>query len=145
MAATDFFNVPPSLKNFDWSNFPVLPSLQGARPDLGGVVDELPGLSPAGAPSPAQPGAERGWGKQWAELFGGIGKLGAGVGAGIAAARGDMLMAGQLLPSYYQDKTGDKDESEESSLAKALRVLTDSGIISFKLNTDGKDSDKLMI
>jgi hypothetical protein len=55
-----------------------------------------------------------------------------------------MPMAGQLLSNYFQDKTGDTDESGESSLEKALRALKESGLISFKLNTDD-DSDKLMI
>jgi hypothetical protein len=143
MATNDFFKAPPSLNGFDWTNPPVLPSLQGFKADFGNVIDEVPGLSPASAPSPAKPGAESGWGKQWADLLSGVGKLGAGLGAGIAAARGDMPMAGQLLSSYFQDKTGDKDESEESSLTKALRALKDSGIISFKLDTG--DQEKLNI
>jgi hypothetical protein len=92
-----------------------------------------------------QPGAQPGWGKQLGDFLGGVGKLGAGLGAGIAAARGDMPMAGQLLSTYFQDKTGDKDESEESSLAKALRDLKEAGLISFQLNTGDKNTDKLMI
>jgi DNA-binding PadR family transcriptional regulator len=56
-----------------------------------------------------------------------------------------MPMAGQLLSTYFQDKTGDKDESEESSLAKALRDLKEAGLISFQLNTGDKNTDKLMI
>ena len=52
-------------------------------------------------------------------------------------------MAGQLLSGYFQEKTGDKDESGESSLVKALRALKESGIISFKLDTG--DQNKLMM
>lgn len=144
MSAADYFKTPlPTFPGYDFS----LPENinYDFRPDFGGVIDELPGLSPASAPSPAQPGAEPTWGKQWAELFRGIGKLGAGVGAGIAAARGDMPMAGQLISTYYQDKTGDTDESGESSLEKALRALKESGLISFNLDTGDDDSDKLMI
>jgi hypothetical protein len=144
MSVADYFNTPlPTFTGYDFK------APEGInydfRPDFGGVIGDLPGLSPAGAPSPVQPGAEPGWGKQWADLFGGIGKLGAGLGAGIAAARGDMPMAGQLLSTYFQDKTGDRDESQESSLAKALRDLKESGIISFNLDTGDDDSDKLMI
>lgn len=152
MSAADYFKTPfPTLTSYEFKapagyEFQEPTGINyGFRPDFDGVIGELPGLSPASAPSPAKPGAEGGWGKQWAELFGGIGKLGAGLGAGIAAARGDMPMAGQLLSSYFQDKTGDKDESDESSLAKALKNLREAGLISFKLNTEGKDSDKLMI
>jgi hypothetical protein len=118
------------------------------RADLGGLVYQPEGMlgSPA-APSPTQPGASPGWGKQWGDLLTGVGRLAGGVGAGIAAAKGDP-MAGQLLSAYFQDKTGDTDESGESSLVKALKALQESGIISpaklepFKLNTG--DSDKLL-
>jgi hypothetical protein len=118
------------------------------RADLGGLVYQPEGMlgSPA-APSPTQPGASPGWGKQWGDLLTGVGRLAGGVGAGIAAAKGDP-MAGQLLSAYFQDKTGDTDESGESSLVKALKALQESGIISpaklepFKLETG--DSDKLL-
>jgi hypothetical protein len=117
------------------------------RADLGGLVYQPEGMlgSPE-APSPMQPGASPGWGKQWGDLLTGVGRFAGGVGAGIAAAKGDP-MAGQLLSAYFQDKTGDTDESGESSLVKALKALQESGIISpakldsFKLNTG--DSDKL--
>lgn len=142
MSAADYYINPPTIANYDFQapagmNYDF-------RPDLGGVIDQPPGLSPASAPSPVQPGSQPGWGKQWADLFGGIGKLGAGLGAGVAAARGDMPMAGQLLSTYFQDKTGDTDESGESSLTKALRALKESGIISFDLDTGDDDSDKLI-
>jgi hypothetical protein len=117
------------------------------RADLGGLVYQPEGvLGSPEAPSPMQPGASPGWGKQWGDLLTGVGRLAGGVGAGIAAAKGDP-MAGQLLSAYFQDKTGDTDESGESSLIKALKALQESGIISpakldsFKLNTG--DSDKL--
>ncbi len=118
------------------------------RADLGGLVYQPEGMlgSPA-APSPTQPGASPGWGKQWGDLLTGVGRLAGGVGAGIAAAKGDP-MAGQLLSAYFQDKTGDTDESGESSLVKALKALQESGIISpaklepFKLDTG--DNDKLL-
>lgn len=144
MSAADFYKTPfPTIAGYEFKaptgvNYDF-------RPDLGGVIGDLPGLSPASAPSPAQPGAEQGWGKQWADFLGGVGKLGAGIGAGIAAARGDSPMAGQLLSTYFQDKTGDRDESSESSLEKALRALKESGLISFKLDTGDDDSNKLMI
>jgi hypothetical protein len=131
------------------------------RADLGGLVYQPEGMlgSPA-APSPTQPGASPGWGKQWGDLLTGVGRFAGGVGAGIAAAKGDPMadqllsayrgdpMAGQLLSAYFQDKTGDTDESGESSLVKALKALQESGIISpaklepFKLETG--DSDKLL-
>lgn len=145
MSVTDFYLNPPNVKGYSFPaptdfNYDVF------RPDLGNVLDiNLRNLGEASAPSPTQPGAEPGWGKQLGDFLGGVGKLGAGLGAGIAAARGDMPMAGQLLSTYFQDKTGDKDESEESSLAKALRDLKEAGLISFRLNTDDKDTDKLMI
>lgn len=145
MAATDFFTNPPKVGGYEFPdstsfNYDVF------RPDLGNVLDlNSLGLGGPSAPSPVQPGAEPGWGKQLKDFLGGVGKLGAGLGAGIAAARGDMPMAGQLLSTYFQDKTGDEDESEESSVAKALRTLNDFGMISFKLNTDDRDTDKLMI
>jgi hypothetical protein len=145
MAFTDIFTNPPNLQGYEFKapsgiNYDVF------RPDLGNVLGlDFKGLGESSAPSPTQPGAEPGWGKQLGDFLGGVGKLGAGLGAGIAAARGDMPMAGQLLSTYFQDKTGDKDESEESSLAKALRDLKEAGLISFRLNTDDKDADKLMI
>ena len=144
---SDFFTGSPSLTSSvaSWTQPTGMDYSQPMRPDFGGVIGDLPGLSPASAPSPAQPGAEPGWGKQWADFLGGIGKLGAGLGAGVAAARGDMPMAGQLLSTYFQDKTGDKDESGESSLEKALRALKESGLISFNLDTGEDDSNKLMI
>lgn len=144
MSVADYFKTPlPTLTGYDFK----LPEgiNYDFRPNFDGVIDEPPGLSPASAPSPAQPGAEPTWGKQWAELLGGVGKLGAGLGAGIAAARGDMPMAGQLLSTYFQDKTGDREESGESSLEKALRALEERGLISFKLDTGDGDSNKLMI
>lgn len=143
MPANDFFKNPSPLTNY---NFSAPAGMDYSfRPDFGGVIGDLPNLGPASAPSPTQPGSESqaGWGKQWAELLDGIGKLGAGLGAGIAAARGDMPMAGQLLSGYFQEKTGDKDESSESSLEKALRALKESGMISFKLDTG--DQNKLMM
>jgi hypothetical protein len=144
MAATDIFTNPPKVGGYEFPsstsfNYDVF------RPDLGNVLDlNSLGLGGASAPSPVQPGAEPGWGKQLEDFLGGVGKFGAGLGAGIAAARGDMPMAGQLLSNYFQDKTGDTDESGESSLEKALRALKESGLISFKLNTDD-ESDNLRI
>jgi len=118
------------------------------KPDFGDVFSQPEGmLGSSAAPSPTQPGASPGWGKQLGDLLTGVGRLAGGVGAGIAAAKGDP-MAGQLLSAYFQDKTGDTDESGESSLVKALKALQESGIISpaklepFKLNTG--DSDKLL-
>ena len=144
---SDFFVGSPSLTSSvaSWTQPAGFDYGQPMRPDFGGVIGDLPGLSPAGAPSPVQPGAEPGWAAQWNQFLTGLGKGAAGIGAGIAAARGDMPMAGQLLSTYFQDKTGDRDESKESSLAKALRELKESGLISFNLNTGDDDSDKLMI
>jgi hypothetical protein len=145
MSAADFYLNPPTVKGYEFKA-PTGINYEGFRPDLGNVLDiNLQNLGEPSAPSPMQPGAQPGWGKQLGDFLGGVGKLGAGLGAGIAAARGDMPMAGQLLSTYFQDKTGDKDESEESSLAKALRDLKEAGLISFKLNTGDKDTDKLMI
>ncbi len=96
--------------------------------------------------SPTQPGGEvaasqPGWGEQWNKLLSGIGKFGAGLGAGVAAARGDMPMAGQLLSSYFEDKTGD---TSGDSLAKALKTLNDAGLIStFTLDT-GDNTTKVV-
>ena len=96
--------------------------------------------------SPTQPGGEAaapqpGWGEQWGKLLSGIGRFGAGLGAGIAAARGDMPMAGQMLSSYFEDKTGD---TSGDSLAKALKTLKDAGLIStFTLDT-GDDTTKVV-
>lgn len=144
---SDFFTGSPSLTSSvaSWTQPTGIDYNQTMRPDFGGVIGDLPGLSPASAPSPVQPGSEPGWASQWNQFFKGLGQGAAGIGAGIAAARGDMPMAGQLLSTYFQDKTGDKDESEESSLEKALRALKESGLISFNLDTGEDDSDKLMI
>jgi hypothetical protein len=120
--------------------------------DFGDVFSRPEGmLGSSAAPSPTQPGATPGatpgWGKQWGDLLTGVGRLAGGVGAGIAAAKGDP-MAGQLLSAYFQEKTGDTDESGESSLIKALKALQESGMISpvkmdsFKLDTG--DSSKLL-
>jgi len=138
------YQLPPSY------SFPKFAAgdLSSFKGDFGNVFSQPEGMlgSPA-APSPTQPGASPGWGKQWGDLLTGVGRLAGGVGAGIAAAKGDP-MAGQLLSAYFQDKTGDTDESGESSLVKALKALQESGIISpaklepFKLNTG--DSDKLL-
>jgi hypothetical protein len=145
MSATDFYLNPPTVKGYDFKA-PTGINYEGFRPDLGNVLDiNLQNLGGPSAPSPTQPGAQPGWGEQLKDFLGGVGKFGAGLGAGIAAARGDMPMAGQLISTYFQEKTGDKDESEESSLAKALRTLNDFGMISFKLKTDNKDTDKLMV
>jgi hypothetical protein len=144
MAANDFFKNSLALSGYD--STPPTGIDYSFSPSNFGIAEGDPrNLGPASAPSPTQPGSESqaGWGKQWAELLGGIGKLGAGLGAGIAAARGDMPMAGQLLSGYFQEKTGDKDESGESSLEKALRALKESGMISFKLDTG--DQNKLMM
>lgn len=145
MSATDFYLNPPNVKGYSFPA-PTDVNYDVFRPDLGNVLDINPQtLGGPSAPSPTQPGAQPGWGKQLKDFLGGVGKFGAGLGAGIAAARGDMPMAGQLISTYFQEKTGDKDESEESSLAKALRTLNDFGMISFKLKTDDKDTDKLMV
>ena len=93
----------------------------------------LGGISGRAQASPVMAGSEppaktSGWGEQVGSLLQGIGKLGAGLGAGIAAARG-MPMAGQMLSSYYEEKTGDK-EPGESSLEKALKALREAGLIS---------------
>lgn len=144
MSVTDYFKNPLALEGYDFK--PPSGIDYSFVPGNFGVFEGDPrNLGPASAPSPTQPGSESqaGWGKQWAELLGGIGKLGAGLGAGIAAARGDMPMAGQLLSGYFQEKTGDRDESGESSLEKALRALKESGMISFKLDTG--DQNKLMM
>jgi hypothetical protein len=116
--------------------------------DFGDVFSRPEGmLGSSAAPSPTQPGATPGWGKQWGDLLTGVGRLAGGVGAGIAAAKGDP-MAGQLLSAYFQEKTGDTDESGDSSLVKALKALQESGMISpvkmdsFKLDTG--DSSKLL-
>jgi hypothetical protein len=120
--------------------------------DFGDVFSRPEGiLGSSAAPSPTQPGATPGatpgWGKQWGDLLTGVGRLAGGVGAGIAAAKGDPR-AGQLLSAYFQEKTGDTDESGESSLIKALKALQESGMISpvkmdsFKLDTG--DSSKLL-
>ncbi len=110
------------------------------------LFEPLPGLSgisgPRGA-SPVMAGSEpstkaAGWGEQVGSLLQGIGKLGAGLGAGIAAARG-LPMAGQMLSGYYEEKTGDRDQSEESSLEKALKALREAGLIS-ALSLDTGDS-----
>ena len=154
MSAADFYKTPlPSVTGYEFKaptgyEFKDPTGIDYSfRPDLGNVLglNDLPGLGSPSAPSPTQPGAAPGWGTQLKDFLGGVGKFGAGLGAGIAAARGDMPMAGQLISTYFQDKTGDKDESEESSVAKALRTLNDAGIISFQLKTDEKDTDKLMI
>jgi hypothetical protein len=140
--------------------------------DFGDVFSRPEGiLGSSAAPSPTQPGATPGatpgWGKQWGDLLTGVGHLAGGVGAAIAAAKGDPMaghlaggvgagiaaakgapMAGQLLSAYFQEKTGDTDESGESSLVKALKALQESGMISpvkmdsFKLDTG--DSSKLL-
>lgn len=145
MSAVDFYLNPPTVKGYEFKA-PAGIDYENFRPDLGNVLGlDFKGLGESSAPSPTMPGAESGWGKQLGDFLSGVGKFGAGLGAGIAAARGDMPMAGQLLSTYFQDKTGDKDESEESSLAKALRDLKEAGLISFRLNTDDKDADKLMI
>jgi hypothetical protein len=86
-------------------------------------------LGSAGAASPTQPGRTPGWGEQAKSLLEGIGKLGYGLGAGIAAARG-MPMAGMMLSNYYEDKTGDREQASGSSLEKALKALREAGIIS---------------
>ncbi len=138
MSAADFYLNPPTVKGYEFKA-PTGINYEGFRPDLGNVLDiNLQNLGGPSAPSPTQPGAQPGWGKKVRDFLG-------QVSAGIAAARGDMPMAGQLISTYFQDKTGDKDESEESSVAKALRTLNDAGIISFQLKTDEKDTDKLMI
>lgn len=144
MAATDFFKNPLTLPGYNFT--PPTGIDYSISPDNFSIAEGDPrNLGSPSSPSPTQPGSESqaGWGKQWAELLGGIGKLGAGLGAGIAAARGDMPMAGQLLSGYFQEKTGDRDESSESSLEKALRALKESGMISFKLDTG--DQSKLMM
>jgi hypothetical protein len=137
MAATDFFKNPIALPGY---NFTPPTGIDYSFPaDNFGIAEGDPrNLGSPSSPSPTQPGSESqaGWGKQLAELLGGI-------GAGIAAARGDMPMAGQLLSGYFQEKTGDRDESSESSLEKALRALKESGMISFKLDTG--DQNKLMM
>lgn len=100
------------------------------------LFESLPALGGISGPAQASPvmaGSEppsktSGWGEQVGSLLQGIGKLGAGLGAGIAAARG-MPMAGQMLSSYYEEKTGDK-EPGESSLEKALKALREAGLIS---------------
>jgi hypothetical protein len=149
----DYFTGANSLAGYQLPasyNFPkyLTGDLSTFKPDFGNVFSQPEGIlgSPA-APSPTQPGTSPGWGKQWGDLLTGVGRLAGGVGAGIAAAKGDP-MAGQLLSAYFQDKTGDTDESGESSLVKALKALQESGIISpaklepFKLETG--DNDKLL-
>lgn len=149
----DYFKTPVSLQGYNFqpvAGAPTSPNLTASS--FTTPVTEPLYLSGARAlgepqqPSPTQPGAETqapqaGWGDQWAKLFGGIGKLGAGLGAGIAAARGDMPMAGQLLSSYFEDKTGD---TTGDSLAKALKTLQEAGLISaFTLDT-GDDTTKVV-
>lgn len=144
MTATNFFKNPLALPGYNFT--PPTGIDYSISPGNFSIAEgDIRNLGSPSSPSPTQPGSESqaGWGKQWAELLGGIGKLGAGLGAGIAAARGDMPMAGQLLSGYFQEKTGDRDESSESSLEKALRALKESGMISFKLDTG--DQSKLMM
>jgi hypothetical protein len=148
-----YFNSPSSLGNFNFQPVPNAPTSPTFTADsFTTPVTEPLYLSGARAlgepqqPSPIQPGAETqaaqpGWGENWAKFLGGIGKLGAGLGAGVAAARGDMPMAGQLLSSYFEDKTGD---TSGDSLAKALKTLQDAGLISaFTLDT-GDDTTKVV-
>lgn len=153
----DYFTGTPSLSSYKlppaYSTPAFAPNESTTfRGDLGGLIYQPEGMLGApSAPSPTQPGAAPGaapsWGKQWGDLLAGVGRFAGGIGAGIAAAKGDP-MAGQLLSAYFQDKTGDTDESGESSLVKALKALQESGMISpvkmdsFKLDTG--DSSKLL-
>jgi len=105
--------------------------------------EPLPSLGGIAGPSKASPvmaGSEppsksTGWGEQAKSFLQGLEKFGVGLGVGIAAARG-MPMAGQMLSNYYEDKTGDREETGESSLEKAFRALREAGLISaLKLDT----------
>ncbi len=150
---SEYFNSPGSLAGYKFDAVPGAPSSPTFSPSsFTSPVTEPLYLSGARAlgepqqPSPTQPGAgpaqtQPGWGEQWAKLFGGIGKLGAGLGAGIAAARGDMPMAGQLLSNYFEDKTGD---TSGDSLAKALKTLQDAGLISAFTLDVGDDTTKVV-
>jgi hypothetical protein len=148
-----YFQSPSSLRGYEF------PAFSGAplSPELSAKSFEAPVTEPLylsgaralGEPqqaSPTQPGGEAaapqpGWGENLAKFLGGVGKLGAGLGAGIAAARGNMPMAGQLLSGYYEDKTEDRDGD---SLAKALATLKEAGLISkFTLDT-GSDTTKVV-
>lgn len=111
----------------DWSQTPV--------PDFEGYLPSLNNLGSSENPSPTQPGKQPGWGEQVGALLKGIGALGRGVGAGIAAAKG-MPMAGMMLADYFDEKTG--GQPTEDSLAKALKALREAGVISpIKLNVEG--------
>lgn len=149
----DYFQSPTSLRGYEFPAFsgaPLSPELT-AKSFTTPVTEPLylggaRALGESQQPSPTQPGAEPtqaqpGWGEQMAKFLGGIGKLGAGLGAGIAAARGNMPMAGQLLSGYFEDKTGD---TSGDSLAKALKTLKESGLISnFTLDV-GSDTTKVV-
>lgn len=134
------FNTPISVAG---SDFRVDPTLISGRSETPGIYGKFGVLDGPQKSSPVQPGAEPqgGWGDQLSKFLTSVGRLGAGLGAGIAAARGNMPMAGQLLSSYFQDKTND---TEGDSLAKALKTLQDAGLISkFTLDV-GSDTTKIM-
>jgi len=149
---SDYFQSQQSLRGYEFPAFsgaPLSPELTAASFTTPIEIPFLSGTRALGEPqqpSPTQPGGEAaaaqpGWGEQWAKFLGGVGKLGAGLGAGIAAARGNMPMAGQLLSGYYEDKTEDRGGD---SLAKALATLKEAGLISkFTLDT-GSDTTKVV-
>jgi hypothetical protein len=124
-----YFENPTLLKGYTFPGSSGIDYSQTPEADLGGYLPSLNNLGSPNAPSPAQPGKTAGWDEQAGAFLEGLGKFGRGLGAGIAAARG-MPMAGMMLGDYYEGKTGDKDQSEESSIAKALKALQSAGIIS---------------